>query len=74
MWGVIQVIASGDSFLQEEENLLLQIEAVRGQLHRKVGDTYDWRTMQAANGVSAHLDKLINKYLVLRAKKRGFAK
>ncbi|QUL99035.1 MAG: hypothetical protein IMF26_02915 [Candidatus Fermentithermobacillus carboniphilus] len=54
-----------------EEELLLEIEALRGQLNRQVGDTYSYDKIQAAGATSCHLDQLIYKWLVIQAKKKA---
>jgi hypothetical protein len=52
-----------------EEELLKEIEALRGRLREEVGGTYQRAKIQAAGAVSTQLDDLINRWLEMQAQK-----
>lgn len=57
--------------LPSEAEIVSEIEAVRGQLNKEIGDKYSFDKIQAANAISAHLDQLINEWFAIQAKKKA---
>ncbi len=53
-----------------EEELHAQIEALRGELSKQIGDHYSRETIQAAGATSSSLDQLIIRWLTIQAKKK----
>lgn len=53
-----------------EDQLLAEIETLRGRLHDQVGDKYSYDKVKAARALSSHLDMLLNKWYELKAKKQ----
>jgi len=53
-----------------EEELLQEIEALRGRLKEEVGERYERAKIQSAGAVSSRLDDLICRWLVIQAGKR----
>ena len=55
--------------IESEERLLTEIEALRGRLHKQVGDRYNCDKVKAAGALSSHLDRLLNEWYEIQAKK-----
>jgi hypothetical protein len=53
-----------------EAELYAQIEALRGELSRQVGDHYSRETIQAASETSSNLDRLILRWQAIQNEKK----
>lgn len=54
-----------------EAELHAQIEALRGELSRQVGDHYSREMIQAASATSSDLDRLILRWQAIQKQKKS---
>lgn len=54
-----------------EAELHAQIEALRGELSRQVGDHYSREMIQAASATSSDLDRLILRWQTIQKQKKS---